>query len=344
MRLHRTKKNALIFSCFTFLALPALANQIPEDTMDFSNMVDEVDKIMRQHHYNPSELQSEEYLSAHQSMKQLANRVDSKDGFIEGINKIWKNGPFSHVNIVNSESSAEQLALYLDNLNVGENGATLDWEKDIAILTVNTMMGRDTINRITEAYIEVANSQAKALVIDLRTNQGGAFAIRPLVSHLIKQPLEAGYFISKKWTSIQKRLPNASELATVSPWSGWSIRSFWNEIENVPIVKVVFEPESPHVELPVYILVSKITASAAELAIDALQSSGRVTVIGEPSAGKMLSQKPFDLPNGMQLFVPIADYYSVSTGRIEGNPLSPDILTPAEKGMQRALAEALKND
>ena len=51
----------------------------------------------------------------------------------------------------------------------------------------------------------------------------------------------------------------------------------------------------------------------------------------------MLSQKLFDVSGGFLLSLPIADYYSAHSGRIEGRGVTPDIETPAEDAMGIAL-------
>src|SRR5210317_1678517 len=87
----------------------------------------------------------------------------------------------------------------------------------------------------------------------------------------------------------------------------------------------------------VYILTSKRTASAAELATDALRGANRATIVGENTAGEILSQKIYDIPGGFHLSLPIADYYSAVNGRIEGVGIRPDIETDAANALEVAL-------
>ena len=51
----------------------------------------------------------------------------------------------------------------------------------------------------------------------------------------------------------------------------------------------------------------------------------------------MLSQKPYDLPNGLQLYLPIADYHSARLGRIEGAGIVPTVGVPADQALAKAL-------
>jgi C-terminal processing protease CtpA/Prc len=126
-------------------------------------------------------------------------------------------------------------------------------------------------------------------------------------------------------------------MQAVEPWEGWSIKAFWADVQENALTGLSFSPAEPIYTGPVYVLTSKHTASAAELAVDALKGSGRALIIGENTAGEMLSQKIFDIPGGFQLSLPIADYYSISNGRIEGVGIKPDIEVDAAAALHTAL-------
>ena len=263
--------------------------------------------------------------------------IPSDEEFIEGFRRIWVDGPFSHVTLSEAQQSADDLADYLDTMRVGGNGASLVWHNDIAVLTVNTMMGRDTIEEIDAAYTEIAERNASGLIIDLRENGGGAFAVRPLVSHLLAEPVDAGGFVSRPWNNMHDREPDRADIEGVDPWEGWSIRTFWANVQTNAVTRISFSPAEPVFDGPVHVLTSRHTASAAELAIDALRVAGRATIIGERTAGEMLSQTIFDIPGGFQLSLPIADYYSIASGRIEGVGIEPDIEVEAALALDAAL-------
>jgi C-terminal processing protease CtpA/Prc len=201
------------------------------------------------------------------------------------------------------------------------------------------MMGLDTIEQIDAAYAEIAKRETSALIIDLRENFGGAFAVLPLVSHLLANPVDAGSFVSQPWNALYKREPSRADLSAVDPWQGWSIKTFWADVETDLLTRIRFLPMEPVFDGPVYVLTSKRTASAAELATDALKVANRAVVIGEKTAGEMLSQKIYDIPGGLQLSLPIADYYSVVNGRIEGVGIKPDIETDAADAFDVALKQ-----
>ena len=326
---------ALTLSVAVSASVPPL-NASPGD-VDLVQVAEAISQTFEAYHYDPDELLSAEYQRIDARMHQLAAASDSSEAFVAGFTALWSDGPFSHVRLSQSAQTAEEMAAYLDSLAIGGGGAVLGWQDDIAILTVNTMMGTDTIAEIEAAYRAISERGAASLIIDLRNNDGGAFAVKPLVEHVLGAPLEAGVFVSQAWNAEMDRAPTLADLEGVVPWTGWSIRQFWQDAQNNRLTRIRFEPAEPVFAGPVYVLVSARTASAAELAADALLSSGRTVLIGERTAGQMLSQKMYDLPGGLQLSLPIADYYSLAHGRIEGRGVQPAVEVPAADAMSHAL-------
>lgn len=293
----------------------------------------------RQYLFDPDLLSQPEFQALEARMFEAAGKAESVDAFRNSFNGMWREGPISHVNAQVAQAPVEQVISYLDTMRVGE-GARLDWNSDIAVLTVNTMMGLDTIEQIDAAYAEIAARNPPALIIDLRANGGGAFAVVPLVQHLLNEPLDAGAFVARQWAASEGRAPTLADARQVEPWTGRSIRDFWRSVREDRITRITFSPQGPHYGGPVFVLISGDTASAAEMAADALKSVGRTTLIGERTAGQMLSQMPIDLPHGQQFSLPIADYYSFRMGRIEGRGVEPDVAVPAGAAMDEAMVRA----
>tara|TARA_R110002096_G_scaffold304809_2_gene499726 strand:+ start:1051 stop:2067 length:1017 start_codon:yes stop_codon:yes gene_type:complete len=321
------------------LAAPGLAQDTPSHA-DFPTLADAINSTMHAHHYNPAELNSPAYLAVEQAVRELAQTATTDEAFRIGFEAIWDDGPFSHVDLRHEDRDAEAITDWIDTLRIGGGGAALSWDGDIAVLTVNTMMGIDTIEEIDAAYDEIAAHGAAALIIDLRANRGGMFAFKPLVEHVLDAPLDIGVFVSQGWNAGMDRAPGRQDTAGVEPWTGWSIRDFWDSAQANDLTLARLNPDGPHYTGPVYVLVSERTASAAEIAADALQASGRAILIGHRTAGQMLSQRVYDMPGGFQLYLPIADYYSLASGRIEGVGLTPDMPQDADTALETALGLA----
>ena len=104
-----------------------------------------------------------------------------------------------------------------------------------------------------------------------------------------------------------------------------------------PLTSYRIDPLQPLFKGPVVVLTSARSISAAEIAADALKATGRARIVGEKTPGALLSSKLFDIPGGFHLRVPIADYYSIKNGRIEGVGVTPDISVNADEALDVAL-------
>lgn len=324
------KQLAYFLGVFLFLSCQSPNPSVDEKTRaEFLLVADSASSLLHAYHYNPSALEEEEYLRVETDLKELAETCASREAFIQGFNAIWSDGPFSHVRLAHREQSAKDMADYIDQLKVGEQALALDWMDQTAILTINTMTGADTKERVIEALTEISEREAQNLIIDLRQNTGGTFAGIPLMNFVVDDSLDAGAFVSRKWWTKHSNAPQPSDYQNLEAWEGWSIKSFWQDVQEAALTRVQIKPGAVTFHGPVYVLTSRKTASAAEFTADALRRGDSVRLIGENTAGEMLSQKMFDLPMELQLSLPIADYYSSKTGRIEGKGVRPDIDVPA---------------
>ncbi len=309
---------------------------------NYETVWDSIKAVVDSKVFDPATLQTPGWRRFEAVMTDVSKRAADDLDFVMAFRLAWANDPFSHFELRRSDVSAERMIRGFDGLRVGYQAARVEFDGAVATLTVDTMMGEDTIEQIEQAYREIAAAESKALLIDLRKNDGGAFAVKPLVEHVIDEPLYPGYFASQKWTAGNRRPPTAAELAAVEPWQGWSISAFWRSVQDTGLLRLRFDPAEPNFDGPVYVLLSKRSASATELAADALASSGEATLVGERSAGEMLSQSMFDAGEGYLVSLPIADYFSIRTGRIEGKGVPVDLETTSEAAMEAAKELAIE--
>jgi hypothetical protein len=288
-------------------------------------VVDSISQLLDEYHFNPTELTTDKYLELEKKIRKLAKTVQTKQEFINGFNELWEDGPFSHLKLGTIEMPAEDMAQFIDSMRVGDHSVSLEWMENTPVLTVNTMTGLDTKEKVIEALHKIIEKKPKSIIIDLRNNTGGTFAGIPLINHVLTDSVDFGVFVSRKWWKNNAEAPTIANIQNLTPWQSWSLKLFWHDVQENPLTLLRSSPLQPHFPGSVYVLISNKTASAAELVVDALAHSGNVRIIGETTAGEMLSQKMFDLPFGFQLSLPIADYYSTRTGRIEGKGIKPDV-------------------
>ncbi|MBB6093301.1 hypothetical protein HNQ60_002179 [Povalibacter uvarum] len=313
------------------------AHGTPAQAGAFRDTAAAINKTIRASHFRPAELDSDAFRRIERDTIALGERATSDDEFIKGFGAIWRDAPFSHVGLRKAEEPAADRIARLDTSQAGPDAVSLAWRDSTAILTVNTMNGVDTIKAIDAAYGEIVSRKAGRLIIDLRRNTGGAFAVVPLVGHLIEKPIDLGVFVTASWYDDHKRPPGPDDFSSARPWLGYSVSSFQADVMTRPLTSYRIEPMQPHFQGPVIVLASARSISAAEIAADALQSTGRAKIVGEKTPGICLSSKLFDIPGGFHLRVPIADYYSIRGGRLEGVGVVPDISVRADDALELAL-------
>ncbi len=307
-----------------------------EPLRDYPALLKAFDRVVSQKVFNPDDVTQKEYLVFRETLGTIARTARDDLDLLFGFKFAWTQQPFSHFQLRRFPAPAKAVIAGFDGIRVGYEAARVEFRDDVAVLRVDTMMGNDTIEQIETAYQRITEKKSKALIIDLRGNGGGAFAVKPLVEHVITGPLDAGYFVSQKWNVHHDRPPTAQELAEVAVWNGWSISAFWRSVQEQPLLRIRFTPAEPHFDGPVFVLTDARSASATEMAVDALRSSGRVTIVGEPTAGEMLSQSFFDVGDGFVVSLPVADYYSVRHGRIEGVGVPVDVRVASGQAMEKA--------
>lgn len=95
--------------------------------------------------------------------------------------------------------------------------------------------------------------------------------------------------------------------------------------------------------IPVFVLTSEATLSAAEAFAYILQSYGRATVVGERTAGMANPSSTFLVGNGFVLTVPfLIGRYGESGGTFAGLGIEPDTTVPADSALDVAVEEIEK--
>jgi C-terminal processing protease CtpA/Prc len=90
--------------------------------------------------------------------------------------------------------------------------------------------------------------------------------------------------------------------------------------------------------VPVYLLTSRLTISAAESFAFGLRINRKITIVGEPTRGGGHFGEFVNLPGGFVMFLPRGKTYDPKTGEgWEATGLKPDVAVPAQDAMTKAL-------
>ena len=93
----------------------------------------------------------------------------------------------------------------------------------------------------------------------------------------------------------------------------------------------------------VVLLVDRHTASAAEMIVAFVRENKLGTIVGEPTAGRLLSATSVKVGEGYRLALPTGAYYTWNGSELEGTPIEPDELVEFDWKERRAGTDAQLN-
>lgn len=154
-------------------------------------------------------------------------------------------------------------------------------------------------------------SSANAIIIDVRENGGGS-----------------GDYLSSYF------LPYPTQLSSSYSREDGSLTEFWTRKD------IGMEPRT---DVPLFILTSPRTFSAAESFAYDMQSRKRATIVGEPTKGGAHSVDLFSIDDQFEFYLSTERAISPVTGaNWEGSGVLPDVPAPSAMALDRAVALAKK--
>jgi carboxyl-terminal processing protease len=141
--------------------------------------------------------------------------------------------------------------------------------------------------------LQILQSSAKKIVLDLRGNSGGYLEIAQDI---------AGWFLQK------------GQIVTIEDYG-----------KNKPQQIYKTEGNAEFVNYPIVVLINQGTASAAEILAGALRDNRNVKLIGTKSFGKGCVQEPVNLPGGSLLKITVANWLTPKGSSISEVGLTPDV-------------------
>src|SRR5918994_4759169 len=144
----------------SIIVATSLCSDVLAQADNFRHAAEAINTTIRANHYRRTELDGAAYRQIEDDVIALGERATSAEQFIESFNALWRKGPFSHVSLRKGQESAAQRYARFDTEMAGPQAVNLAWQGNVAILTVNTMSGADTIEAIDGAYEQIASRKA----------------------------------------------------------------------------------------------------------------------------------------------------------------------------------------
>ena len=167
-------------------------------------------------------------------------------------------------------------------------------------------------------------AKAKYLVLDLRSNGGGATTnLIHLLSLLLPVETKVGVFVSRRtMQEYEKENPEAPK--DVLSIANWAPRKYTTSKRKI-------EPFKGKIA----VLINRGSASASEICAAALRECAGSPLIGGKSAGAVLASTYARLALDWEIQYPVNDYVTIKGMRLEGNPLQPGSGCARRPGLQR---------
>jgi len=190
------------------------------------------------------------------------------------------------------------------------------------------MIGVVVANQISEGIARLGS--VKALIIDLRGNTGGGIGALRVMSLLTPHRIPVGFSLDKRRAVAnleqeKHEFPRFSRIPsnTKALWP-LALRFAPAMLAKKPVVleSEGLGPRPFHGRTA--LLVDRHTASAAEMIVAFARENRSAMIIGEKTAGRLLSATSVKVGNGFRLALPTGAYHTWKGSVLEGAPIEPD--------------------
>jgi carboxyl-terminal processing protease len=213
------------------------------------------------------------------------------------------------------------------------------------------MVGVDVANQISSGIASLGDIYR--LIIDLRGNTGGGIGALRVMSLLTPVRVPVGFALDRRRqsTDIESEKLNFPRFSRIpaSTKNLWflALRFAAPMLTKKPIVLETEGLGRKSFQERIVLLVNRHTASAAEMIVAFARENNFATILGEKTAGRLLSATSVKVGNGFRLALPTGSFRTWKGLVYEGAPIEPDQIVEFDwrdrrLGRDRQLDYALK--
>jgi carboxyl-terminal processing protease len=191
------------------------------------------------------------------------------------------------------------------------------------------MVGVEVANAISSQVEQLGS--VECLIIDLRGNTGGGVGALRVMSLLTPKQIPVGFALDRKAAAQQNIAEAKSSFRRFDRIPDSKNRLWLLALRYAPtLVKkspIVLETEglgNKPFHGRVVLLVDRHTASAAEMIVAFARENSLALIVGERTAGRLLSATSAKVGHGYRLAFPTGAYYTWKGSVLEGTPIEPD--------------------
>jgi carboxyl-terminal processing protease len=190
------------------------------------------------------------------------------------------------------------------------------------------LVGVEVANEISRAVEELG--KIDSLIIDLRGNTGGGIGALRIISLLTPGRIPVGFALprSRVTPNLDSEKQQFLRFGSIpaSKKALWSLALQFAPamLTKRPIVPQTEELGGKAFHGRVSLLVDRHTASAAEMIVAFARENNLARIVGEKTAGRLLSATSVKVGQGFRLALPTGAYYTWKGTVLEGTPIEPD--------------------
>ncbi|EMY3583768.1 hypothetical protein AAIP78_001022 [Flavobacterium psychrophilum] len=298
---------------------------------NYKILSDSVINVASQYLYNPELIQSNKWRNFSQIISEKSPLIYDDLEYLVLFFANVKNVGFSHFSLnkinINLERTLNEKQIETKIIN-----------DSIVLLKFKTLSGKTSeIDSVFEKF-----KKFKTKILDLRDTPGGNFkSTFCIASHIIKNNINAGTFITRNCfldSSCKEHLGNLPTLNING------INNFSQILSKNKGVQIILYPSTKQnsMDEKFYVLISKNTASACEPLVYGLKKEKNIIVVGENTAGSILSPSIFDIGQNYYLILPTADYLTSDGNSLDGTGVAPNIKIKSDDALDFVLKELKK--
>ena len=191
------------------------------------------------------------------------------------------------------------------------------------------MVGVVVANQISSGTASLGDIDR--LIIDLRGNTGGGIGALRVMSLLTADKIPVGFALDRRRAnanieSEKLTFPRFSRIpaSTKNLWL-LALRFAPSMLAKKPIVLETEGLGRKPFQGRIVLLVNRHTASAAEMIVAFARENNLAFIVGEKTAGRLLSATSVKVGNGFRLALPTGAYHTWKGAILEGTPIEPDL-------------------
>jgi carboxyl-terminal processing protease len=292
---------------------------------NYNKIVENIDSVTRANIYNPKLTETRKWDNFVYKLNRKSQTINDDLEFLLLFLFNARNVGFSHFFVTRTNINLEKISNnQLETIVKGDS---------IVYIKIKTLAGE--LNEIESIFSVYQNFKYK--ILDFRNMPGGILRnTYTLASYLIADTINAGSFVTRRYyldSACCKNLQHSEKFITLE---NAKTDSFMNILRKQPGINIKLFPNKSTkipVDQQIYILTNKRTASAGEPLVYGLKKFGNSTIVGEKTAGQILSPDVFYIGDGYYLVLPIAEYITSDGENIEGKGIEPDININPEKAL-----------